>query len=114
MLMVGRGKTALLSTPNGRQGFFYQEWIGKGSAENPWGGRWRRHRVSWRDVGCHEDGKPRITPADLEEERMRPSICVESEYLDCSIGAEFVATQGCAFDLDNWQCLLDNNQGDWR
>lgn len=114
MLMVGRGKTAMLSTPNGRTGFFYHEWCGKGTASAPWGGSWQRHRISWKDVGCLEDGRKRLTPMDLEAERDRPGVIVEQEYLDCAEGEEFLATSGAVFDTEMWQGMLANNFFDGR
>lgn len=109
VLMVGRGCTALASTPNGRSGFFYEEWIGEGSAADPRGGPWRRHRISWRDVGCHPDGTPRLRPQDLERERQRPGVIVEQEYLDCAVGEEFLAGGSCPFDSELWEAMVENN-----
>jgi hypothetical protein len=56
MLAVSGGKTALLSTPYGQRGFFYKEWIGKGSD------KWRRYRCPWH--AC-----PRLTEEFIASER---------------------------------------------
>ncbi len=113
MLMVSKGmgmtaQTLLLSSPFGRRGFFYQEWIGDGSPEHPHGGDWPRHRVSWRDC-------PRITPQEIEKERRRPGVIVKQEYLDCEQGEEFMIDQECFFDMRGWEGLLSNVQqvDDW-
>ena len=97
MLIVSRGQTALLSSPDGRRGFFYEEWQGKGD--------WQRFRIPWNMC-------PRIKPTDIEAERQRPGVIVEQEYLDCGPGEEFLATSGAVFDTQCWQDLLDNNFGE--
>lgn len=106
MLMVSRGmglpaQTLLLSSPFGRRGFFYEEWIGDGDASNPHGGDWHRHRVSWRDC-------PRINPRDIERERLRPGVLVQQEYLDCEPGEEFAVDSQCYFDMSAWEGMLSN------
>ena len=55
MLAVARGDLWMMSTPNGKQGFFYETWQ---SADPDW------HRVSIPATGC-----ARIPPEFLEEER---------------------------------------------
>jgi hypothetical protein len=54
MLAVSRGRLVCLSTPFGKRGFFYEEWI----SDNPW------ERVEIRAKDC-----PRIDPEFLEEEK---------------------------------------------
>lgn len=54
MLAVSGGRLVALSTPFGRRGWFYREWIGDGT--------WRRFNISWRDC-------PRISPEFIAEER---------------------------------------------
>jgi hypothetical protein len=67
MLAVSRGRMLLASTPNGKVGFFYDAWEGRG--------RWRRVKVT-------ADQCPRISPAFLAEERatLGPWF-YEQEYL---------------------------------
>lgn len=91
MLITSRGQTALLSSPFGQRGFFYQEWISASST-------WKRFRVSWRDC-------PRIQPRDVERERNRPGVIVEQEYLDCEEGKEFLPTAGGFFNVPAWSEL---------
>jgi hypothetical protein len=55
MLAVANGDLWLLSTPNGRQGFFYDTWANGGDA-------WQRFRVPATEC-------PRISPLHLAEER---------------------------------------------
>jgi hypothetical protein len=54
MLAVSRGRLVCLSTPFGKRGWFYEEWVGK----NPW----ERIRLT-------ADQCPRITREFLEQER---------------------------------------------
>jgi hypothetical protein len=54
MLATSDGKIVLLSTPQGKRGFFYEEWIGQGQ---------------WHRVRQTVDSCKRISPAFLEEER---------------------------------------------
>ena len=102
MLIVSGGQTLLLSSPFGRRGFFFTEWVGEGSPEQPQGGRWKRHRISWRDC-------PRITPQAIERERNRPGILVDQEYLDAEPGEEFKAEIGAYFNAEAFAELIDGN-----
>jgi hypothetical protein len=54
MLAVSRGRLVALSTPFGKRGWFYEEWV----SENPW------HRVEIKAADC-----PRIPRDFLEQER---------------------------------------------
>ncbi len=64
------GRIVLLSTPNGRRGFFFREW-------SEGGANWRRVRITAEQC-------PRITPAFLAEEKASlPAHVFASEYL-CS------------------------------
>ena len=68
MLAVGRGDLWLMSTPYGRQGFFYETWV-HGSAA------WKRVTVAATDC-------PRIPPEYLEEERGElGALWFQQEYL---------------------------------
>jgi len=55
MLATGGGQLVLLSTPNGRQGFFFDTWESKDEG--------------WEKVKITAEQCPRITPEFLEEER---------------------------------------------
>lgn len=78
MLAVSQGKLVALSTPFGRRGWFYREWISDGP--------WRRFQVTWRDC-------PRITPAFIDEERRAlGDLWVAQEY-----ETEFTALEGLVY-----------------
>jgi hypothetical protein len=62
MLAVSHGSLALLSTPFGRRGFFYEAWTGKGN---------------WNRVKRTVDQCPRIDPAWLAEQRL---LMTDSEF----------------------------------
>jgi hypothetical protein len=66
MLAVSGGKLLLMSTPYGRQGFFYETWES--------GDGWRRFRVPATEC-------PRISPEFLEEQRLsNPEWLFRQEY----------------------------------
>jgi hypothetical protein len=71
MLAVSGGRLMMLSTPHGKRGVFFEEWIGgDGSA-------WERYEVRAEDC-------PRIPPEFLEEERRAlPARIYRQEY-ECS------------------------------
>ncbi len=72
MLAVGRGRLVALSTPFGRQGWFWREWAT--------GTGWERHEVPWSTC-------PRISPEFIERERASlGDAWVEQEYA-CSFGS---------------------------
>ena len=57
MMAVGQGKLIAMSTPNGRRGFFFDEWANGGDD-------WERETITAYEC-------PRIPPAYLERERKR-------------------------------------------
>lgn len=72
MLAVSKGRIILLSTPYGKCGFFFNEWMEGGTD-------WERTRITAHDV-------PRIDPNWLEAERQRiPAAVFDQEYL-CIFG----------------------------
>jgi hypothetical protein len=79
MLAVGNGALWLMSTPNGRSGFFYREWSG----EMPW------LRVQATAAEC-----PRIPAGFLHEERLTLGEEVYRQEYCC----EFVSAEGALFD----------------
>lgn len=88
-----KARLALLSTPFGRRGFFYKEWVGEGDEG------WVRHRYTWREC-------PRITRSDIERERRRhDELYIRQEY-EC----EFLAQINQLFDVPAWQELVDENE----
>lgn len=95
VLGVSRGQTILISSPFGKRGFFYEEWIHAPET-------WHKVRVSWRDC-------PRLTPEWLANERLRPGVDVEQEYLDCADGDEFKAEVGQYIDWEAHEGLVDPN-----
>jgi hypothetical protein len=81
MLAVSGGSLMMLSTPWGKRGVFFEEWVGDGD--------WDRYEVS-------ADQCPRITPEFLEEERRRlPERLFLQEYFN-----KFVETEDTVFDYD--------------
>lgn len=72
MLAVSQGRIVLLSTPNGKRGFFHYEWT-EGGAD------WLRTMITAHDC-------PHIDPAWLAAERMKiPGNIFDQEYL-CVFG----------------------------
>ena len=82
MLAVSRGRLVALSTPFGRSGWFYDEWIGNGP--------WQRLHIPWTQC-------PRITAEFIAEEtRALGQAWVDQEY-NCL----FTALEGLVFpDFD--------------
>jgi hypothetical protein len=56
MLKVTKGRLVVLSTPFGKRGFFYKEWIGQG-------------RDDWRRFTVDASKCPRIDPKEIEQDR---------------------------------------------
>ena len=91
MLAVGGGDLWLMSTPYGKQGFFYDTWAHGGED-------WMR--VSVRATEC-----PRIPASFLEEERRTlGSQWFQQEYL-----CEFVDNGGSVFGRDLVESALDDD-----
>lgn len=101
MLAVSRGRLIALSTPFGRSGWFYDEWIGTGP--------WKRIHIPWTQC-------PRITPEFIAEEtRALGQAWVDQEY-NCL----FTALEGLVYpDFEsalvptlpaNLQFAMDNFQ----
>jgi hypothetical protein len=81
MLAVSGGALMMLTTPYGKRGVFYEEWIG--------GRGWERYEVPASEC-------PRITPEFLEEERATlPPFIYRQEY-ECS----FEETEDQVFTTD--------------
>jgi hypothetical protein len=85
MLAVSGGEAVLLSTPAGKRGFFYKEWLR--SANNP----------TWERIGpITAEDVPRISPAFLAEEREAlPDQMYRQEY-----GCEFLDEIGQIFTFE--------------
>src|SRR4029077_11974686 len=78
-LAVGNGDLWLMSTPNGKRGFFYEEWTS--------GGEW------WVRIGVAAPDCPRIDAEFLSEERASGGDkWYRQEYL-----CEFVEREGAVF-----------------
>jgi phage FluMu gp28-like protein len=87
MLAVSGGTLMMLSTPFGKRGVFYEEWVGASS--------WERYEVP--APMC-----PRISPVFLEEERRSlPDRVFRQEYL-CS----FEDTEGQVFSEESIQAAI--------
>jgi hypothetical protein len=78
MLAVSGGRLVALSTPNGKQGWFFEEWHGAGD--------WRRVRIA--AAQC-----PRIPAAFLEQERRD----IGPRWFAQEYGCEFMDTMGAVF-----------------
>jgi hypothetical protein len=81
MLAVGDGDLWMLSTPDGKQGFFYEEWVGRGE--------WERWSVPATEC-------PRIPASFLEEERRSQTAEAFAENYMC----EFTGCGRSYFDRD--------------
>jgi Terminase large subunit, T4likevirus-type, N-terminal len=81
-LAVSQGDIVLVSTPNGRRGFFYREMTGSDNDA-----RWLRHTGPVSDCG------PRVPQEFIEEEKARGDSYFRQEYL-----CEFVETGKYLFD----------------
>lgn len=98
MLGVSKGKIVLLSTPNGRRGFFYEEWARKRRKHF-----WQRKRVPWTEC-------PRITEEFLTGERTRGRLWMAQEWLDCPDGDEFIASDVSYFDTESFKRHVDEDE----
>ena len=74
MLATTKGDLWLLSTPHGRAGFFYEEWMAKDTAKHPW------LRIS----GPVSESKSRMDGDFLDSERRRKTAEQFAEEYDCS------------------------------
>jgi len=90
MIAVGGGSLILMSTPFGKRGFFYEEWIGSG--------RWLRLRIRAEDC-------PRIPRDFLEEERRSlGDLWFRQEYC-----CEFIENESQLFTEDMLLRSLDDS-----
>ena len=86
-----KARMVLLSTPKGKDGFFWREWDGQGRKD------WKRHRFTWRDSP--------ISPETIENARLsHGDWYVRQEY-----ETEFMAASHSFFgDVDRgWGGLLE-------
>lgn len=90
MLAVSRGRMLALSTPFGKRGWFYDEWIeGEG---------WQKHTIKATDC-------PRISPEFLESERRSmPNAIFQAEYM-----CEFTETLDSVFGYDDVMAATMND-----
>jgi hypothetical protein len=96
MLIVSGGRLVLLSTPNGRRGFFHAAWTDES-------GEWERFNIT-------ADQCPRIRAEDLERERRSlPAWLFRQEY-----ACEFVETVESYFTASSIQsALVDDGEVLW-
>lgn len=80
MLALGKAKLIVLSTPNGKRGWFYKEWSGQG------GRRWHRIQITAEDC-------PRITREFIEDERLKFGDAYIAQEYFCS----FTMPQGLVY-----------------
>ncbi|MEI7827683.1 MAG: phage terminase large subunit [Euryarchaeota archaeon] len=81
MLAVSGGRIILLSTPHGKQGFFFEAW---------------ENEDEWLKIAVNADQCPRITPEFLAEERRKHSAWVFQQEYFC----EFHDTITSVFSRD--------------
>jgi len=95
MLATSNGRLWLLSTPWGKEGFFYDEWTAGGP-------EW--HRVIAKAPEC-----PRISPEFLERmRRTRPDNKFRREYL-----CEFMTAENRLFDRDIVEAMFVDDEEAW-
>jgi hypothetical protein len=82
MLAVSRGRLVALSTPVGRQGWFFREWSGI---------------AAWERVKITAEQCPRISREFLAEER----LALGQRWYDMEYGCEFQAAIGAVFDPES-------------
>jgi hypothetical protein len=93
MLAVSKGRLIALSTPNGKRGFFYEEWSEEARARS-----WQRVKITAPEVS-------RISPEFLVEERQAlGERWFRQEYL-CS----FEDTVDAVFAWEDIQAALSND-----
>ena len=80
------GDLWLMSTPNGKRGFFWDEWAHGGEA-------WERVQVAGPDC-------PRISARMLEEEREKGETLFQQEYLCC-----FVVREGAGVSQESIEAM---------
>lgn len=92
MLIVSGGELALLSTPYGKRGEFYETW--------------ERGGQDWERLQVKADDCPRISAHELERERREmPAWLFRQEY-----GCEFVETLDSVFTHDQVQGVLERGE----
>lgn len=90
MLAVANGSLVMLSSPYGKRGVFYDEWVGQGD--------WDRYEVTAHDC-------PRIAPEFLEEERkLVPRLVFDQEWL-----CKFVETDDALFTHEDIEAAMSAN-----
>jgi hypothetical protein len=67
MLAANKGSFIGLSTPFGKRGWYYHEWIGEG-------------RTDWRRFSITADDCPRIDPAEVDQLRHRGESYIRQEF----------------------------------
>jgi hypothetical protein len=88
MLAVSSGRLIAMSTPFGKRGFFYEEWLGA----TPW------ERVKITATQC-----PRIDAGFLQEER----AALGERWFQQEYGCEFMEMMGAVFSGADIDALLD-------
>jgi terminase large subunit-like protein len=89
MLAATNGELWLMSTPNGKHGFFYDEW--------------RNGTEPWLRILATADKCSRYAPAFLEAERRKGEARFRQEYL-----GEFTHMQGAMFDEAQIRSCFDD------
>lgn len=83
MLAVSQGRLILVSSPNGRQGFFYEEW--------------HNHRIPWERHTVTASACPRIPTAFLENEKQALGLLLYRQEYECEFMA---AASGSVYAYD--------------
>ena len=87
-LIVNRGRLALLSTPFGQRGFFWDEWRGAGRKG------WRRHKHPWHHC-------PRFDTREIDKYRHQGEAYVAQEF-ECV----FNGVSCGYFDAERFESLI--------
>jgi hypothetical protein len=88
MLVSGRGRLVLLSTPHGKTGAFYDAWVGG----DP----------SWHRINAKACDSPRVSPEELERQRAE----LGERQFSAEFGNEFLEDTDAVFSEDAIQRLL--------
>jgi len=104
MMLVGQGQLILISTPHGKQGFFYTAWCNHDRVDANDPEAWRGIKDGWERYKQRADTNSRIDKAWLENERADiGERMYRQEYL-----CEFVETEEQVFPHDLIKTMFQN------
>jgi phage FluMu gp28-like protein len=97
MLAMSRGQLILISTPHGKQGFFYDVWCNHDEIDANDRDSWRNIKDGWERYKQRADENPRIDKQWLDDERL--NLPGERAYRQ-EYGCEFVETEEQVFPYE--------------